>query len=114
VKTARKRQVRRDRRKAKVSGWRRAGKTSMGARVGHGNASAGRPSRLPGRKDSSPPVDIPASRSGKGGKAVSCARRPTNGARGETGYDTGAAGGGGDRLHFRPFDHIRGKVTDGE
>lgn len=36
-----KRALRRDRRKAKATEWKRAGKTSMGSRVGHGTVGAG-------------------------------------------------------------------------
>jgi hypothetical protein len=36
-----KRAIRRDRRKAKATDWRRQGKTSMGSRVGHGTVGAG-------------------------------------------------------------------------
>lgn len=36
-----KRAIRRDRRKAKATDWRRPGKTSMGGHVGHGTVGAG-------------------------------------------------------------------------
>jgi len=41
-----KRFLRRDRRKAKASDWQRSGKTSMGARVGHGSVGAGHKSPI--------------------------------------------------------------------
>lgn len=47
MRSSRKRSKRRDRRKAKQSEYRRAGKTAMGSRVGHGTSgSPGRPHSL--------------------------------------------------------------------
>jgi len=48
MRSSRKRVKRRDRRKAKQTGYRRAGKTSMGSHVGHGTSgSPGGPRKLP-------------------------------------------------------------------
>lgn len=63
---ARRRTIRRDRRKAKASGWKRAGKP-MGAKVGHGSGAtvarkAPHPKSRPLLPEAAPPRKEPAPR----------------------------------------------------